>query len=103
MSRYEERKAAGLCPVCGGKRADEGRIICEGCREYFRRSERITRDGFTPEERFAFNERKRKATNARNARMREQGLCVSCGKASPDRWLCDKCAEKRRDKKNENA
>jgi Zn finger protein HypA/HybF involved in hydrogenase expression len=31
-TRYAERKAAGLCPRCGGERADKAKAICEHCR-----------------------------------------------------------------------
>lgn len=30
---YDQRKAAGLCPRCGGSRSDQRLVMCESCRE----------------------------------------------------------------------
>ncbi len=42
------------------------------------------------------DERNRLATKARYIRLREQGLCDSCGCSSPDKTRCDACSERSR-------
>lgn len=95
---YRSRKAAGLCPVCGGEREDKKRSLCDKCRAYYRSYYGSMREKQTPEERQRFNDAK--AVSSRNLvrRRRQQGLCVQCGAVSPVHWLCETCYTNRKEK-----
>lgn len=82
MSTYYDRKAAGLCTMCGRRteRTAKGYVHCEECekKDY---------------------ENKRKVREYRKA----NGLCIECGKPTKGR-ICPKCREfdrKRRELKKE--
>lgn len=82
--RYEERKAAGLCPICGKRKPTNGKVACEVCGK------------------------KRAADNRRRAREKsgdylerseraDYGMCYVCGKPlDREGRMCEECAEKAR-------
>lgn len=93
---YHARKAAGRCTYCGGKRDDKKYNLCNKCRAYHRERYRKTVEKQTPEQHKAFNEMHYASANARNAKFRQQGLCVRCGAVSPAHWLCEVCYAKKK-------
>ena len=80
--RTEARKAAGLCIRCGHGRPEEGRSMCEPCRE-----------------------NRRQAKKARRLERKAAGLCVRCAAPSDGKELCGPCsADKgRRSKRSSEA
>ena len=78
--RSEARLAAGLCIRCGAVPPEEGRSMCEPCRDD-----------------------RRDAARVRHHDRRDAGLCVNCGTPAPDgKAYCEPCAvakEERRDLK----
>ena len=78
--RSEARLAAGLCIRCGAVPPEEGRSMCEPCRDD-----------------------RRDAARVRHHDRRDAGLCVNCGTPAPDgKAYCRPCAvtkEGRRDLK----
>lgn len=99
---YERRKAAGLCPACGGPRDRDG-IVCAACIKVQQVKDKERREAMTDEERAYFNHKKLIRTRERNAERRENGLCIQCAAPSPDRWRCKKCREKLYEYKRKNA
>lgn len=77
MTKYYERIATGCCGACGKDKGDN-KSLCDTCAEKSR-----------------INKRNRKR------RLREQGLCVSCGKPSSGR-LCGDCNRKNHYSKRKN-
>ena len=76
--RSEVRKAAGLCIRCGNVPPEEGRAMCEPCRDD-----------------------RRVAKRARHAERRAAGLCVNCAAPAPGgRAYCDLCARIRSRRRN---
>ena len=76
--RSEARKAAGMCIRCGNVPPEEGRAICEPCRED-----------------------RRQAKRDRHRDRRAAGLCVRCATPSPGgKTYCDPCAETRSRRRN---
>ena len=80
--RTEARKAAGLCIRCGHGRPEDGRSMCEPCRE-----------------------NRRQARKARRLERKAAGLCVKCAAPSDGKELCGPCAadKGRRSKRNSEA
>lgn len=85
---YHNRKAAGLCPVCGGP-PEPGRVMCRACADH-KKMLLITspRYDILCQRR---DERRRKAVAERKAK----GMCTVCGKAPVAEGLtrCPKCLE----------
>ena len=80
--RYEERKAAGLCPNCGRTKPD-GQWLCEYCHDVRKR---------------------RNSNKIEYDRRRKEGLCVACGEPNPERTAyCEACAEKKNARKRKPA
>ena len=76
--RSEARKATGLCIRCGHVPSEEGRAMCEPCRE-----------------------NRRAAKRARHAERRAAGLCVHCATpALGGKAYCDPCAKGRSRRRN---
>ena len=72
---YSLRRAAGLCPYCGGQRDESGRIACKQCRDKEKRRD---------------SKRYAEAVKARK--------CVLCGKPVDDFYVnCAACRAKRAD------
>lgn len=68
--RSEARRSAGLCVRCGHVPPEEGRGLCEPCRDD-----------------------RRAARRARDADRRAAGLCVKCAAPTPGgKTYCDSCA-----------
>ena len=80
--RAEARQAAGKCIRCGHGEPEEGRSMCEGCRE-----------------------NRRAAKRARRLERRAAGLCVRCAAPSDGKELCRPCAAEkaRRSKRGSEA
>lgn len=74
MSSYHERKAAGLCPKCGGVRDDDRYIACSKCRNHARQYVKESRKFFI-----------------------SLGLCKFCGRNKPIKGLqyCTECQAKK--------
>lgn len=96
MSLSQKRREEGKCCYCGGERDGEYKM-CSECRAYHRSWYRVMRDRQTKKQRFQFNVKKALYMNARNKRLRAQGLCIRCKQPSPEHWLCDACRAKRRE------
>ncbi len=78
--RSEARRAAGLCVRCGHVPTEEGRSLCEPCRDD-RRAARRTRD----------------------ADRRAAGLCVKCAAPVPGgKTYCGPCGEARNKRRKRN-
>lgn len=109
MTYYERRKATNLCTRCMKRPADDGKILCAECRaknrKYYiddRNNGRCTichgqaRPGMAMCEWCA----KRNAIigRMRYQRLKEQGLCVHCGKNPPTagKTTCAECDKKYR-------
>ena len=76
--RSEARKEAGLCIRCGHVAPQEGRAMCEPCRED-----------------------RRAAKRARHAERRAAGLCVHCAAPAPGgKAYCEPCAKARSKRRN---
>ncbi len=76
--RSEARRAAGLCIRCGNVPPEQGRAMCEPCRDD-----------------------RRAAKRARHAERRAAGLCVQCAAPAPGgEAYCDPCAETRSRRRN---
>ena len=76
--RAEARRAAGLCVRCGHIPPEEGRAMCEPCRED-----------------------RRAAKRALHAERRAAGLCVQCATPAPGgKAYCDPCAKTRSRRRN---
>ena len=76
--RSEARKAAGLCIRCGNVPPEDGRAMCEPCRDD-----------------------RRAAKRARRAERRAAGLCVQCAAPAPGgKAYCDPCAKVRSRRRN---
>ena len=76
--RSEARRAAGLCIRCGAVPPEEGRSMCEPCRDDRREAKRV-----------------------RHRERRAAGLCVNCATPAPDgKAYCDPCAGTRSRRRN---
>ena len=79
--RSEARKAAGVCIRCGNAPPEEGRSMCEPCREDRRQAKRTL-----------------------HHERRAAGLCVKCATPAPDgKAYCDPCAKARSGRRNHEA
>ena len=105
QQRMAERKAAGLCLMCGAVPPVPGRTNCEPCADKRRarekeRSARLKAEGkprrCPDKAREAGRRHYRKKVETRVAR----NLCPRCGQAppAPGRRLCDGCNEKIRER-----
>ena len=77
----EERKAAGLCPICGKHEPEQGYVNCPYCRA------RINKKGEI---------RRRKAGVMPRYMMGNGEYCFRCGKPSYGEKLCPSCLESSR-------
>ena len=76
--RSEARRAAGLCIRCGHVQPEEGRAVCEPCRDD-----------------------RREAKRARHHERRAAGQCVHCATPVPGgKAYCDPCAKTRSGRRN---
>ena len=101
--RSEERRAAGLCLKCGKVPPVPERTLCEPCLEKRRaadraRTARLRAEGKPRRDPGRTREYERERSRRQHAERRAAGLCTKCGKAkaSPERTLCEPCAETRR-------
>lgn len=87
MGLRKDRKAAGLCPVCG-KPAEDGFVQCSACRAK-------AREGYRR------NSEQRKAEHRATVDFyKKKGICTICGQreAEPHRTLCMECTERYADR-----
>ena len=75
--RAEARRAAGFCIRCGHIPPEEGRAMCEPCRED-----------------------RRAAKRALHAERRAKGFCVQCATPAGGKAYCDPCAKTRSRRRN---
>ena len=101
--RSAERRAAGLCLKCGKTEPAPERTLCEPCLEKRRaadraRTARLRAEGKPRRDMEKAREHERERSRRQHAERRAAGICTKCGKAqaSPDRTLCQPCAEVRR-------
>ncbi|MDE0383227.1 MAG: hypothetical protein OXI22_05030 [Defluviicoccus sp.] len=101
--RSAERRAAGLCLKCGKAEPAPERTLCEPCLEKRRaadraRTARLRAEGKPRRDPERTREYERERSRQQHAERRAAGICTKCGKAqaSPDRTLCEPCAEVRR-------
>lgn len=87
-TRWETRRAAGLCPRCGGERDRTDRTTCAACRaastDYERR--RNDREPAAARRRYATAAEKRRAYRQRfrHAALEHYGgRCACCGETNP--------------------
>ena len=81
---YNWYKSKGICPKCKTAWADPGHVFCRPCLN--KRAAETMKYGSE------YNARKCKE---RRERLKEKGLCVSCGKpAVQGKVLCEKCARR---------
>jgi uncharacterized CHY-type Zn-finger protein len=66
LSRYQARREAGLCTMCGTEEVESDRVRCGACRKHVTRAERVRR-----EERVA------------------RGRCRTCGARPPEKGRRD--------------
>ena len=84
---YYWYKAHGICPYCGVRDPEPGRVSCLQCK----RHQKILREKKDP------GGAKRKAYNAeRRARLKAAGICTDCGnaRAVEGRIRCQRCEER---------
>ena len=101
--RSAERRAAGLCLKCGKAEPAPERTLCEPCLEKRRaadraRTARLQAEGKPRRDVEKAREYERERSRHQHAERRAAGICTKCGKApaSPERTLCQPCAEVRR-------
>ena len=101
--RTAERKARGLCPLCGDRPPAPERSTCGPCAEKRNRTSRARdarlRAGGKPRRDPArAREYEKERTRRETAKRAAQGLCIRCGKqpAMRRRRSCEPCLEKRR-------
>lgn len=80
-------KSRGICPRCRTVFAEPGRVYCAGCyRKILHRKEALDPDGT----------RRNQYSADRRQALKQQGLCVDCGraKAAEGRARCSVCQRK---------
>jgi len=77
-SKYQKRKEAGLCTVCGTKKPAKGKFSCESCLN-----------------------KSRKRNKEYKKRYKEDNVCRNCGKET-DKYLCDKCRKAKNKRSSRN-
>jgi len=91
MTRYEQRKAMGLCADCNAL-AVRGTSRCERCAEFHRKREndRAVADAIAAQ-------KNRSATRRWRGEQRAAGRCISCSAtAAPGRARCAGCLARNR-------
>lgn len=90
MVKYNERKEQGICVVCGIRYSEIGRVRCKICRDRInaRRHERDPDGSIRAQKKAEYKQR-----------LKEQGLCLLCGKRKPmeGKKRCQKCSDRDRD------
>ena len=93
-ARYQKKKAAGLCTMCGKVPPTPGRTYCAKCAEQ-RKKYHYTPDPETVEK---YKASSRASGKARYERRKAAGLCTRCGKpAVPGKTHCEDCLRKMRE------
>ena len=92
-ARYQKKKAAGLCTMCGKVPPTPGRTYCAKCAEQ-REKYHYTPDPETVEK---YKATARASGKARYERRKAAGLCTRCGEpAAPGKTHCEDCLRKMR-------
>lgn len=118
---YHYRIDNGLCTKCGEPVGDRNGRMCEICAKIRRSKDNERRKGFTAYQKQVnaarcqeWREKHKDYNKMRYAKMREQGLCIQCGKPNDtNKARCRECAiyqsqlyvntmtEKKREKRRE--
>lgn len=93
-ARYEKKKAAGLCAMCGKVPPTPGRTYCQACAEQRKKYHYEP----TPEAAERYREMARTSNKARYEGRKAAGLCTRCGEpAAPGKTNCENCLRKMRE------
>ena len=90
IENYYWYKSHGICPHCGKRYSEPGRVLCEICKK----RDVILRERNDP------GGARRKAYNVeRRAALKASGMCTDCAiaKAVEGKTRCAKCEEKMKD------
>ena len=91
----EERKNNGLCPGCGKHQPKSGMKYCEQCLEKKRKYDWHKMMNMPADKYDNYLQRARERSKSRYIRLKNAGLCTSCGKEKTTGYVqCDKCREK---------
>lgn len=84
---YYWYRAHGICPYCGVRDPEPGRVLCLPCK----RRIKTLRERKDPG-----NVKHNEYGRERRARLKAAGLCVDCGKAKAEegRTRCQRCEER---------
>lgn len=98
---YAKFKARGICPKCGKEEAAYGRVHCPNCLDEMAVCQMIRRANLTEEQKKQEKAKALKWAKVRYRRLREQGICVRCGKrkAQVGKAKCFRCQEKENEQK----
>lgn len=92
--RYQKKKDAGICVMCGKVPAAPGRTYCEKCAEQRKKYHYAQK----PETVGKYKVTARASGKARYERRKAAGLCTRCGKpAAPGKTNCEECLQKMRE------
>ena len=99
---YEFYKRHKICVRCGQESAVKGKTRCITCLEKDAESQRKTRAQKTEEQLEIQREKNRIYAKERYKKLKEQGLCVNCGKpqTSTSEVYCIDCAIKNQRRNN---
>lgn len=86
--RYNKERAAflkehNMCAWCGKEKALENRRLCWDCAEKSAENSAKRRRCMTPNEKHVRNAERNERLRNRRQKLREAGLCTSCGKRKP--------------------
>lgn len=79
MNKYAYYKSIGVCPECGKRQAQAGKVHCAECA--------AKRNSYYRKHREGSNRASRNFSRHR----KEAGLCRACGKPAPNGVFCDDC------------
>lgn len=108
IDTYNRRKEQGLCPLCGKYRTrGKEHKICKRCREKIREYQRKRLLNMNSDKYKEHVEAQTYATKKRQQYLKDNNLCVECGKVTVEyASRCDKCRvlhnKKQRDYYEEN-
>lgn len=93
----DERRAHGVCTICGLAKPERGRKNCRACLDQVKvwnAKYRINNIEHIREQQIAQNAR----TKVLREERKKKHICVICGKNKPNAWrvTCENCLEKRR-------
>lgn len=85
LKTSEFYKAHNLCIICHKEKPREGKVTCDKCQEHIRKYRKENPD------------KQRKHSRDKRKRLKENGLCLICGKRKADTgYSCKQCGELRK-------